>query len=88
MSIWCFKQFPTVIFCSNQKDPCTCTGGGFEIYDKFCLKPATNLTSVNVSGLGEAAKEEYQSIFDALAGDAGTVLLGITTVFVVTSVFA
>ena len=46
-TFWAFTLVPTPLFCTDASDPCTCTGGGFGIYDQACnLKDAENITKV------------------------------------------
>ena len=59
---------PTPMFCSSTH-PCSCTGGGFELYDEFCRQAEhksngsadSNFTthSTNLT----AAKNEFASVF-------------------------
>ena len=36
MAFWAFSTVPTPFFCTSQHDPCSCVGGGFQIFRPFC----------------------------------------------------
>ena len=91
MQIWVAFAFalqamvtiPTPIFCESP-DPCSCTGGGFELYGPICVAAAAargfNTTNANASktvpGINvTAAQNEYVSLFDFLGNDTTTVLV-------------
>ena len=85
ITLWTFKLAPTAAFCSSPTDPCSCNGGGFEIYKRVCdafknvraANASTSSLTANSSTAGfqtakqdlQTAKEEYKGIFDALTGD-------------------
>ena len=81
---WAFKLIPNAVFCTSPMDPCSCSGGGFEIYDRFCNKTNSNLTK---TASVEQAKIEFSGIFDALEGDSETVLVSVGVVILVPVVF-
>ena len=35
-AFWAFSTLPTPFFCSSQHDPCSCAGGGFQIFKPLC----------------------------------------------------
>ena len=35
-AFWAFSTLPTRIFCTSQQDPCSCAGGGFQIFKPLC----------------------------------------------------
>ena len=90
MSIWAFRTIPNVFFCSSASDPCSCSGGGFEIYEKFCNVSKQEITQANGTDtsnitfpdLKAQARAEYVSIVEAL-DDSGTVILVTTVVGIV-----
>ena len=96
-TIWAFKLFPNVVFCTSPTDPCSCKGGGFEIFEPFCNPESShpsgnetngsNLTTATPASI-EKAEKEFQGIFDALAGDSTTVLVSVGVVLLVAAVFA
>ena len=60
--LWGFKLLPSAAFCTSPKDPCSCSGGGFEIYAPFCQswsatgsKESSNETSSSLSNASSAA---------------------------------
>ena len=61
--LWAFRLTPTVVFCTSPGDPCSCTGGGFEIYAPFCNVTALpNGSSANTTSktmLLQDAEKEY-----------------------------
>ena len=91
--IWAFKLVPTAIWCTSPTDPCSCTGGGFEIYESFCVPASTtkvgNETVNTTTASVEQARQEFQGIFSSLAGDdITTVVISISVVFAVATVLA
>ena len=99
--IWAFKQIPTAAFCTSSTDPCSCEGGGFEIYAPFCNAAlfnyesnettsgasTSNVTTVKDVQALQAAKTEFPSIFDALAGKITVILVSVGVVVLVVVVF-
>ena len=47
MTFWAFSTLPSRFFCTSELDPCSCTGGGFEIFNKFCEAAATSSSSMS-----------------------------------------
>ena len=94
-SIWAFKQVPTIAFCTSPTDPCSCKGGGFEIYETFCNATAaidnSNETSAvnesSVAVLTNEARTEYKGIFEALGVDAALIIVSIGVGILVIVVF-
>ena len=35
-AFWAFSTLPTPFFCTSQHDPCSCVGGGFQIFRPLC----------------------------------------------------
>ena len=50
-AFWAFSTLPTPIFCTLQHDPCSCVGGGFQIFKPLCAAVATD----------EEGREELQA---------------------------
>ena len=50
---WAFSTLPTPFFCTSQHDPCSCMGGGFQIFQPFC--------GASASAASEEATKEVQS---------------------------
>ena len=40
MAFWSFSTLPTPIFCTSPHNPCSCSGGGFQIFKSFCAAAA------------------------------------------------
>ena len=55
-AFWAFSTLPTPFFCTSQHDPCSCTGGGFQIFRPLCDAASTSTSSPD-----EAAIKELQS---------------------------
>ncbi len=36
MAFWAFSTLPSPFFCTSMTDPCSCRGGGFNIFKTFC----------------------------------------------------
>ena len=99
MTLWAFKLVPSYAFCTSPVDPCSCVGGGFEIYAPFCNatlvqelvnnKTQSN-TTVTYSDLAplKKAKVEYPRIFDALAEQTAAILVSVGVLAMVVVVFA
>ena len=95
-SIWAFKQVPTIAFCTSPTDPCSCKGGGFEIFETFCnattaidnsnekSAPANEST---IASLANEARSEYKGIFKALGVDAAIIIVSIAVGILVVVVF-
>ena len=91
---------PTPIFCSSS-DPCSCEGGGFELYAPLCAAAAasaaggvnTSNVSNNISNVSNEMKlteveNEYVSLFDFLGEDTTTVLVSVGVVIIIGVIFA
>ena len=97
-SFWAFSNLPTPFFCTSQHDPCSCTGGGFEIFATFCeaaqeAESAANKTAPEASNktlakITAAAKSEYGGLFEALQSNSVIVIGTIVSIFVIGLVFA
>ena len=94
-SIWAFKQVPTIAFCTSPTDPCSCKGGGFEVYETFCnataaIDNSNETSSVNESSvavLTSEARTEYKGIFEALGVDAAIIIVSVGVGILVIVVF-
>ena len=90
---------PTPIFCSSP-DPCSCEGGGFELYKPLCAVAAAaaaakglNETDANASKTAPSintteVQNEYVSLFDFLGDDTTTVLVSVGVVVIIGVTFA
>ena len=91
---------PTPIFCESP-DPCSCTGGGFELYEPICAAAAaareatkTNTTNstnttLKINNINiTQVQNEYVSLFDFLGNDTTTVLVSVGVVVIIGVVFA
>ena len=93
MTVWAFKQIPTIAFCTSPTDPCSCEGGGFELFKPICnltgsdsnQTAAQNKTSIET--LANAAKTEYEGIFEALGVDAMIIVVSVGVGILVVVVF-
>ena len=85
LTLWTFMLTPTPIFCTSSADPCSCSGGGFEIYSVFCAAAADS--NVSVANLTAKAYEEYNAVPDFLAQNITSILLSFAVVIVVTMVY-
>ena len=85
-SMWAFKQVPTIAFCTSPTDPCSCNGGGFEIFEVFCnatlaAGKSNETLAANESSiafLSNAAKSEYKDIFDSLGVDGVLIVVSVS----------
>ena len=41
-AFWAFSNLPTPVFCVSQHDPCSCVGGGFDIFTPLCIAAAAD----------------------------------------------
>ena len=55
-AFWAFSTLPTPIFCISQHNPCSCTGGGFQIFKPFCTAVTASDKGVNATS---SAENEY-----------------------------
>ena len=91
---------PTPIFCESP-DPCSCTGGGFELYEPICAAAAaareaikTNTTNstnttLKINNINiTQVQNEYVSLFDFLGNDTTTVLVSVGVVVIIGVTFA
>ena len=95
-ALWAFKQVPTIAFCTSPRDSCSCTGGGFEIFETFCnAKTAdykSNETSApanesSITSLANEARAEYKGILEALGVDAAIIIVSVGVGILVVVVF-
>ena len=95
-SMWAFRQVPTIAFCTSATDPCSCQGGGFQLFKAFCNATAafdnSNGTSAengtSVASISNAAKTEYKGILEALGVDAALIIISVGVGILVVVVFA
>ena len=83
---------PTPIFCRSI-DPCSCEGGGFELYEPLCAVAAAeakglNKTDTNASKTASRinttqVQNEYVSLFDFLGNDTTTVLVSVGVIIII-----
>ena len=95
-SSWAFKQVPTVAFCTSPTDPCSCKGGGFEIFETFC-NATTAIDNSNetfapanessITSLANEARAKYKGIFEALGVDAAIIIVSVGVGILVIVVF-
>ena len=85
---------PTPIFCKSP-DPCSCTGGGFELYDAVCAEGKRTNASINTTSNASletntnaaSVEYEYASLFDFLGNDTATVLVSVGVIFIIGAAF-
>ena len=94
--MWAFRQIPTIAFCTSPTDPCSCTGGGFELYEIICNATAAAANSnettsaaneSSIASLTDAAKTEYGGITDALGVDADLIVVSVSIGILIVVVF-
>ena len=90
MVVWAFKLYPNASFCTSPTDPCSCEGGGFEIYRDLCASASQDYgnNTGNTTALAKQAEKEFQGLFDALSGDTTTVFVSVGVLILVVAVFA
>ena len=47
-ALWSFSSIPSFVYCESS-NPCSCSGGGFEIFEPFCSSTPGNGTLSNVT---------------------------------------
>ena len=93
--IWTFKLIPSIAFCVSPADVCSCTGGGFEIFEFFCMENSTKMMindsqPENSSRSSETivkAKEQYKGFIESLEGNTASILASIAVVCITILVF-
>ncbi len=55
LAFWSFSCLPTPFFCTSEHDPCSCEGGGFQIFKPFCDAAAATTEAA------EEARKKMQS---------------------------
>ena len=89
---WAFSTLPSVFFCSSPHDPCSCTGGSFEILKSFCNASISGNTSAlsnkNLEFTKNAAKREYVGVFESLENSSTTIIVTVVIIIIVALVFA
>ena len=83
IQLFIFRVVPTAIFCKTPDDVCSCTGGGFDIYDAFCTSAsvgnATNGTTDSIKKLPYNASEvraSYVNPFEFMGDNLMTIVFG------------
>ena len=96
---WAFRQHPNVIFCASPTDPCSCIGGGFDIFAIYCNSSAviqgnaSNFSSENMSTAvvvhvaAAEAQTQQVSLLDAVDGNAIIIFISIGALIVVVLIF-
>ena len=88
-------MLPSPFFCSSQHDPCSCTGGGFQIFQPLCDAASNSSASSgsNVSSnqslafVRQAALNEYPGLLDSLEGNVIAVVVSFVVIVVIALVF-
>ena len=96
-TIWAFRQHLNIIFCTSPTDPCSCTGGGFDIFTIYCNKSvvggniSNNVSSENgttsTAAVVATAQIERGSIFDAIDSNAVIIFISIGSLVVIVLIF-
>ena len=95
-TVWAFRQHPNIIFCSSSTDPCSCVGGGFDIFAAYCNASAvvvnvSNASSDNstvaVAVVAKNGQIERMSISDALDSNAMVIFTSIGALVIVVVIF-
>ena len=86
LTIWTFILTPSPIFCTSSSDPCTCSGGGFEIYSVFCNVAAD--PNASITNLTNQAMEEYHAVPDFLEKNMTPILLSASVLMIIIMVYA
>ena len=96
-TIWAFRQHPNIVFCTSPTDPCSCTGGGFDIFTIYCNKSVAggNISSNVSSDNGTTSNAvvvattqiERGSIFDAIDSNAVIIFISIGALVIIVLIF-
>ena len=78
---------PTPFFCASP-DPCSCAGGGFDLYRPLCIAVNNNSSSTNTSTKMRDAKHEFSSLLDFLGDNVNTVVLSIGVIVLIGTTFS
>lgn len=85
------NNIPNFIFCTDP-NPCSCKGGGFEIFVPFCETESDGVNATNSTAtMGEnvsVARDTYVSLFDELGQDTSVVIVSIAVLLATGGVFA
>ena len=76
-AFWAFSTLPTPFFCTSQHDPCSCVGGGFQIFRPLCDAASTSTSSPD-----EAAIKELQSNATNSSGNGTSITTGSENAYV------
>ena len=100
-TVWAFRQHPNFIFCTSATDPCSCVGGGFDIYATYCNTTVVVLNVSNVSSdnssdnvttavavaVANEAMAERTGIFDAVDSNAVIIFTSIGALVIIVLIF-
>ena len=91
---------PNILFCTSPVDPCSCSGGGYEIYEKLCFAKKTNdereaKTNLNSTEMATTsndtdfnqAQAEFAGVFDALGDNTTAILVSLGVILGTGAVF-
>ena len=98
VTVWAFRQLPSFVFCASSTDPCSCTGGGFEIFATYCNKSfaganTTTIVSSSKNGTDAAVADvakvytERGSIFDSVDSNAVIIFVSIGALVIIVLIF-
>ena len=79
-----FRVIPTPIFGCRQNDPCSCSGGGFEIYEPLCAARSNGTVTGEVKN---QTRDLYPSAFAILETHAVSIIVSISVAGFITAVF-
>ena len=86
LCLWTFILAPSPIFCTSSFDPCTCSGGGFEIYRVLCVAAAD--PNASITNLTKQAMEHYHAVPRFLEQNMTPILLSASVLTVIVMVYA
>ena len=100
-TVWAFRQHPNFIFCTSPTDPCSCVGGGFNIFATYCNKTVVvvNISNVSYSSsdnvtitadavvVATEAQTMRVSIFDAVDSNAVIIFTSIGALVIIVLIF-
>ena len=68
VAFWSFSTLPTPFFCTSQHDPCSCVGGGFQIFKPLCDAAAADATK-------QSTKEMQSNARNSSGNDTSTTVV-------------
>ena len=91
MELFIFKVQPRAIFCTTPDDVCSCQGGGFDVYQSFCIvnNNATNGTADLVGQPlynASVVKASYVNPFDFMGDNLLTIVFGVVVLVCVLAI--